>query len=192
MSRERWQPTLLAVRLLNVLTNDVVSRVPSFRLRAAWYRRLGLELGGNVGVHRGCYVWFFGPGQLRRDGCRIGSGTRISRGCTLDFRSALQIGDSVSIAPEVVILTVQHDWRVAGFPLQHRPVVIEDHVWLGMRAVVLPGSHIGRGAVVAAGAVVSGVVAPGTVVAGIPARPVSTRPVEALDYTFAPDLPLFE
>jgi maltose O-acetyltransferase len=54
------------------------------------------------------------------------------------------------------------------------PIVIEDDVWLAVRCTVLKGVRIGRGAVVAAGAVVVSDVAPWTLVAGVPARPVKT------------------
>jgi maltose O-acetyltransferase len=177
--------SLGAVRLLNFVTNHVVSAVPSYALRHAWYRRLGLQIAPGAGIHLGCYVWFYGPGHLRRTGLTIGRNTRVNRGCTLDGRGSLTIGDEVSISPEVVILTTQHAWRTPGFPLESRPVVIEDHVWIGMRATVLPGTTIGRGAVVAAGAVVSGTVPPLAVVAGVPARQVAERPEPALAYTFA-------
>lgn len=51
-----------------------------------------------------------------------------------------------------------------------RPIIIEDDVFIGMHALILKGSHIGRGSVVGAGSVVAGTVAPGVVVAGNPAR----------------------
>ncbi len=65
-------------------------------------------------------------------------------------------------------------------------------MWIGMRATILPGTIIGRGAVVAAGAVARGVIPPMTVVAGVPARPVGTRPPEALGYVLDGPFPLFE
>ena len=194
MSRtsEPLHPGLLAVRVLAYLTNEVVSRVPGFRLRHAWYRLLGLRVGAGAGISRGCYLWFYGPGQLRRSGASIGERTRINRGCCLDARGSLTIGADVSISAEVVVLTTQHDWRSPGFPLESRPVVIEDHVWIGMRAVVLPGTTLGRGAVVGAGAVVKGVVPPLAVVTGVPARQVAERPADALAYALDAPLPRFE
>jgi maltose O-acetyltransferase len=183
----------LAVRLVNYTTNYVVNRIPSFRLRQAWYRRvLGISLGHQSGIHLGCYIWFYGPGQLRRSGLRIGANTRINRDCCLDARGSIVIGDNVSVSPEVAILTTQHDYKSGEFPLESRDVVIEDHVWIGMRATILPGTTIGRGAVVAAGAVASGKVPPLTVVAGIPARPVAMRPDTATSYVLDEPFPLFE
>ncbi len=185
--------TTLAVRLLNYATNHVVNRVPSFAFRSAWYRKLlGVSLGDHAGIHLGCYVWFFGPGQVRRSGCSIGAGTRINRDCCLDIRGPLHIGNNVSVSPEVAILTGQHRVDAADFALVTRPVVIEDNVWIGMRATILPGATIGHGAVVAAGAVVSGTVAPLTVVAGVPARPIGNRSAEAAGYVLDQPFPLFE
>jgi maltose O-acetyltransferase len=96
------------------------------------------------------------------------------------------------VSPEVAILTTHHRLDLPGFPLESRGVVIEDHAWIGMRATILPGTIIGRGAVVAAGAVARGVIPPMTVVAGVPARPVGTRPPEALGYVLDGPFPLFE
>jgi maltose O-acetyltransferase len=181
------------VRVLAYLTNHLVAHVPSYRLRHAWYRRaVGLSLARDCGIHMGCFVWFNGPGTVRRDVSGIGARTRINRGCCLDVRGQLLIGHDVSVSPEVMILTGQHGHDRPGFPFETRPVVIEDHVWIGSRAVILPGTSLGRGAVVAAGAVVSGRVAPMTVVGGVPARPLAVRPEQGLDYTFDYPLPLFE
>jgi acetyltransferase-like isoleucine patch superfamily enzyme len=91
-----------------------------------------------------------------------------------------------------MILTAQHGYDRPGFAFETRPVVIEDHVWIGSRAVILPGSTIERGAVVAAGAVVSGRVAPMTVVGGVPARPIGRRPEGSLSYEFTDPCPFLE
>ena len=56
-----------------------------------------------------------------------------------------------------------------------KPVKIDHNVWIGHSAVILPGVHIGTGAVVGAGAVVSKHVAPYTIVAGVPAQPIRRR-----------------
>jgi acetyltransferase-like isoleucine patch superfamily enzyme len=190
---EATKPNELVVRALNYLTNHVISRVPSFRIRHTWYRRvLGVSLGNHSGIFLGCYIWFYGPGQVRRSGLRIGANTLVNRDCCLDARGPLLIGDNVSISPAVTILTTHHRHDENGFPLESRAVVIEDHVWIGTRAMILPGATVGRGAVVAAGAVVHGSVDPMTVVAGVPARPIAKRPHDATNYVLDGPLPLFE
>lgn len=183
---------LLVLQSLNYFTNHVVSHVPSFGLRRRWYQALGVEVDAGADVFMDCYLWFYGPRQIARTGARIGRDSVINRGCLLDVRGPLTIGDNVSISPGVAIITTQHDYRVPGFPLQTRPVVIEDNVWIGARATILPGSKIGRGAVVAAGSVVAGNVAPLSVVVGTPARVVGSRPLDALDYDLSGPVPLFE
>ena len=182
---------LFAAHVLNFATNHVISHVPSYAVRRAWYGRvMGVRMGTGAAVQLGCYLWSYGPRSNRRNGTSIGARTIVNRGCCLDARSGLRIGDDVSISPEVAILTTQHDVANRDFALQGRAVVIEDHVWIGMRAMVLPGVTIGRGAVVAAGAVVTRDVAPLDIVAGVPARPVGRRPLDP-DYRLEHP-PLFE
>jgi maltose O-acetyltransferase len=192
------QPTaaglrLFAVRVVNYLTNHVVAHMPSYALRRVWYERVvGISFGPHSAVHLGCYVWFYGPGQVRREQVSIGANTRINRGCTLDLREGLVIGDNVSISAESLILTAAG--RVGGGRSveSRRPVVIEDHVWIGMRAIVMPGVRIGRGAVVAAGAVVTADVPPLAVVFGSPARIVGSRDDAETAYELDYPFPLFE
>jgi maltose O-acetyltransferase len=151
-----------------------------------------LTLGPGAAIYLGCYVWFYGPGQLRREGLRIGAHSRINRDCCLDARGSLQIGDNVSVSPEVMILTAYHRHDDDNFPVETRAVTIEDHVWIGTRAMIMPGVTLGRGCVVAAGAVVTRDVPPLTIVAGIPARPVGSRPDRAARYVLDGSPPLFE
>jgi acetyltransferase-like isoleucine patch superfamily enzyme len=183
--------TQIAAHLLNYVSNHVVSRIPSYSCRRAWYQHvMGIEMGRGSAVQLGCYLWSYGPRSNRRLKTKIGARSVINRDCCIDVRTGLTIGDDVSISPEVAILTTQHDLNEAEFALQGKRVVIEDHVWIGMRAMVLPGVTIGRGAVIAAGAVVTKDVAPLDIVAGIPARPVGRR---ALDPHYRlPDPPMFE
>ena len=183
---------LFGLRVLAYLTNYVVRHVPSFTLRHAWYRLvLGIPLGPGSGIYLGCRIWAYGPGQLRAGALRIGANCRINRDCCLDARSGLRIGDNVSVSPEVMILTTGHTYNDPSFPLEGAPVVIEDHVWIGTRAIIMPGVTLGRGAVVAAGAIVTRDVAPGMVVAGVPARPIASRGFKPT-YSLSEPLPLFE
>jgi acetyltransferase-like isoleucine patch superfamily enzyme len=184
---------LLAIRTLNYLTNAVISLIPSFTLRSLWYRHvLGVQLDPSGGIHRGCYLWFYGPGQLRRTGFVIGAHSRINRDCCLDARGSLRIGDNVSVSPEVVILTASHRVDDPEFRVETRPVVVEDNVWIGTRAMILPGVTLGRGCVVSAGAIVTRDVPPLAIVAGVPARRVGERSAAAATYVLDTGFPLFE
>jgi maltose O-acetyltransferase len=93
----------------------------------------------------------------------------------LSERGNITIGDRVSIAPRVTLVTSSHPnhSRIRGFaPTAAGPIVIENDVWLGAGCVILPGVRIGRGAVVGANSVVAHDVASLHVVAGQPARTV--------------------
>lgn len=83
------------------------------------------------------------------------------------------IGDRVSVAPRVTLVTSSHpnNSRIREFaPVTRGPVTIEADAWIGAGAIILPGVTVGRGAVVGALSVVAADVAPLTVVAGQPAR----------------------
>jgi acetyltransferase-like isoleucine patch superfamily enzyme len=193
--RVRMMPALrlFSVRVANYLTNHVVAHVPSFTLRHLWYRRVvGIGIGQGAGVSMRTFMWSYGPRQVRRSGASIGRNTRISQGCTIDLRSGLAIGNNVSVSPEVMILAGSHDVHAPRFNDIAGFVTIEDYVWIGARAIVLPGVTLGRGAVVAAGSVVTKNVAPMTIVAGVPAKPVGVRDPAGTAYELDGPLPLFE
>jgi acetyltransferase-like isoleucine patch superfamily enzyme len=184
---------LFFIQVVNYLTNHVVAHVPSFTLRRLWYRNaLGIQLGPHAEVLMGVYVSSFGPRAIRRSNIRIGRNSRINRRCTLDLRGGLTIGDNVSISPEVMFLAASHDINDSRFGNVTRPISIEDHAFIGTRAMILPGVTVGRGAVVTAGSLVSRDVAPMTIVAGVPARRVGTRDPSAATYELGWELPLFE
>jgi len=149
---------------------SALGRVPSQWLRRLVLRRVfGADIGADAVVYGGFEIR--APRRLV-----IGAGSVIGHRVTLDARGGLVIGCNVNISGEAMIWTAQHDYRDPEFNAVFKPVTIEDHAWLGTRCMVLPGVTVGRGAVVAAGAVVTHDVPPCTVVAGIPAREVARRP----------------
>jgi acetyltransferase-like isoleucine patch superfamily enzyme len=116
---------------------------------------------------------------LRFCGFRIGRDVYIADDLLiveeLAERGNLTIGDRVSIAPRVTLVTSSHPnhSRIRGFaPVSQGPIVIENDAWLGAGCVILPGVRIGSGAVVGANSVVVEDVPSLHVVAGQPARTV--------------------
>ncbi|MFE7622269.1 sugar O-acetyltransferase [Streptomyces sp. NPDC057509] len=94
----------------------------------------------------------------------------------------IRIGDDVMIAPGVTLTTTGHPVhpaRRADFGRFSEPIVIEDKVWIGSNAVVLPGVRIGYGSVIGAGSVVSRSIPPMSVALGTPCRVV--RPITEED-----------
>ncbi|NDJ18737.1 acyltransferase [Myxacorys almedinensis A] len=105
----------------------------------------------------------------------IGENSSIGDQCVLDGRSGLTIGNSVNLSTGAWIWTAQHDPNDPNFGGVGAPVVIEDYAWVSSRTTILPGVTIGRGAVVAAGAVVTQSVAPFEIVGGVPAKKIGDR-----------------
>ncbi|MFN8710810.1 MAG: acyltransferase, partial [Planctomyces sp.] len=82
---------------------------------------------------------------------------------------------NISIGPEASILSLGHDPQSPSFEDVGGDITIGDRVWIGYRALIMPGVNIGEGAVVAAGAVVTRDVEPYTIVAGVPAKKIGDR-----------------
>jgi acetyltransferase-like isoleucine patch superfamily enzyme len=155
-----------AMALRFYVANHVIAKVPSEAVRHLFYRgALHVKIGSRSSIAMDCFLTGFATGWS----LRIGAHTAINRRCYLDARQGIEIGSNVNVSPEVYILTYQHDAQSPTFASYGAPVVIEDHAWIGVRAVLLPGVRIGEGAVVAAGAVVASNVPPYTIVAGVPA-----------------------
>jgi acetyltransferase-like isoleucine patch superfamily enzyme len=151
------------------ICNLVVASFPSARLRKLFYQRvMQVEMAPGVFIHSG--LWLDCRRQLV-----IGENSVINQRCRLDARGYITIGKNVSISPEVHIITADHDISTDDIGGRNRPVKIEDFVFIGSRAMILPGVTIGEGAVVAAGAVVTKSVGPRELVAGIPARKIGMR-----------------
>lgn len=101
----------------------------------------------------------------------IGKRCFIQQCCTFFGRGGITIGDDVFIGPKVNLITINHDVNPENRSATYgRPIVIEDKVWIGINATVLPGVRIGYGAIIGAGSVVTKDVPPMTIVAGNPAR----------------------
>lgn len=147
----------------------LVGYVPSHFLRKLAYRFLfRIHIGRRSSVHWGAR--FRKPSQLV-----IGNNCVIGEFVLIDARSGVRIGDNVNIAGEVAIFTLEHDPDSPTFDTKGGSVVIDDYVYIGARAVILPSVHIGKGAVVATGAVVTRDVAPYHIVGGVPAKFIRER-----------------
>lgn len=110
----------------------------------------------------------------------IGDNIIVNRNVLITARSSITIGNNVLIGSNVVLNDSNHQFIDKDTPINKQghtaaPIVIEDDVWLASNAIILKGVHIGKGAVVAAGSVVTKDVEPYTVVAGIPARKIKNR-----------------
>jgi maltose O-acetyltransferase len=157
------------LHLLLYSFNSIVTYLPNHAIRRFFLKNfMGVEIGQGSSLHMGLKLYTYGH-------ISIGSHCVIDRDCALDGRGEIILGNNVNISPEVMILTAYHDPDSPDFAGVEKPVVIEDYAWLATRAMVLPGVKIGRGAIVAAGAVVTKNVEPYAIVGGNPARVIRQR-----------------
>lgn len=141
------------------------------RLRPALLRLAGLNIG-NVRIQPSVN---FLAGEIS-----IADGAYINTGALIDATAPVTIGSKVFIAPRVNIITATHEIGDADMRAGGRapsPITIEDGVWIGTAASILPGVTIAKGCVVAAGAVVTKCTATNGLYAGVPAKRIKELPV---------------
>ena len=149
--------------------NAIGTHIPSHKVRQAWLRHLGAEIGERCAIFRGTTV-------LASRNLRLGSGCVVGERCLLDASGGgIFIEDNVNVSSDVVVMTADHDIQSSSFEARQAPVRVGSRAWLATRSMVLRGVDVGEGAVVAAGAVVVGNVAPFTVVGGVPAKVLGER-----------------
>ena len=146
--------------------------IPSHHIRNFIYRRIFL-----VQMEQKAIIYW--GAEIRCHGkLKIGKGSIIGDKALLDARNGISIGKNVSFSSNISIYTEQHDHRDPMFRCNSSDafsVNIGDRAWIGPNAIILHGVHIGEGAVVAAGSVVTKDVPPFTIVAGVPARKIGLR-----------------
>ena len=108
-------------------------------------------------------------------GLVIGDRCVIGARCSLVAHASIELGDDVWFGQDVFVCDASHGYQDPDLPVgeqfgAHQPVRIGDGAWIGHGAIVLPGTTIGRNAVVAAGSVVRGDVADHAIVGGAPAK----------------------
>jgi len=153
----------------------LVSNLPSHFMRCFFYRLAGIKIGKGSTIHMGAR--FYDPRNIE-----IGQDSIIGEGVVLDGRDKLIIGNHVDIASEVMIYNSEHDINDPHFLAKKSSVFIDDYVFIGPRAIILPGVKIGKGAIVAASAVVTKDVPPFAIVGGVPAKIIGERRIKNLSY----------
>jgi maltose O-acetyltransferase len=170
--------SLLTIKLIAYYA--LVSRLPHsrfgkiFNTVRVWY------------LSKVLHVLDSGEGQHFQNNVYISNAlnVRIGTCCHINehvFIQGAHIGSYVMIAPHVSILCSSHNHQRTDIPmilqgeLKNFLPNIEDDVWIGRNAVILPGVTIGRGSIVGAGAIVNKDVIPYSIVGGVPARLIKMR-----------------
>ena len=142
------------------------------KIRSFLAKQILDKCGDNVWVDKG--VWF-GDGGDREIGNNSGIGANAS------IARYTYIGNDVIMGRDVIFITQFHRFDRVDIPMnrqgftEHEPIIVEDDVWIGARAIILPGVRIGKGAIIGAGAVVTKDVEPYSIVGGVPAKLIKRR-----------------
>ena len=143
-------------------------------IRRAVCRGLFKSAGTNINIEKGVH---FGDGSE----VEIGNNSSIGVNFEIQGPPMLILGENVMIGPDVICITINHRFDRLDIPMklqghyEPKRVNICDDVWIGARAILLPGVTIGKGAVIGAGSAVTKDVPEYSVVAGNPGRVVKSR-----------------
>jgi acetyltransferase-like isoleucine patch superfamily enzyme len=163
-----WLDTVL-------LKLTIAGNLPIWTIRKLIYRFFGIKIGPGSVIHM--WARFYEPKNIE-----VGEGTHIGDNVFLDGRNKIKIGNNVDIASRVLIYNEEHNIASEEFEAVNEPVEIGDYVFIGPMAIILPGVKIGKGAIVAAGAVVTKDVPEFTIVGGVPAVKIGERKNKDLHY----------
>lgn len=156
-------------QIFSYITNHIISRIVFSRVRLFWYRKvMKFLIGKGSSILTDFKI-------ATTSNLIVGEHTVVNNGCRFDNRFPITIGDNVSITYGTAIFTKGHDIDDPYFRTKGAPVVIDDYVWICANAIILPGVHIGKGAVVLTGSVVTQDVEPYQVVGGNPAKFIRMR-----------------
>lgn len=146
------------------------------RLRGGVARRFIKNAGVNINIERGATF-----------DSELSLGNNSGVGINCEILGPCTIGNDVMMGPEVVVYTRNHEhgdidtpMRLQGYE-EYQPVTIGNDVWIGRRAMIMPGVTIGNGCVIAAGAVVTKDVPDYCVCGGIPAKVILKRYTQSTD-----------
>lgn len=146
----------------------VAGNVPIHLWRRLVYRLFGMKIGKGSSIHM--WARFYDVKNIT-----IGEDSIVGDHVFLDGRDKLVIGNHVDIASEVLIYNSEHDLNSVDFRPVCATVTVGDYVFVGPRAIILPGVNVGKGAVIGAGAVVTKDVPDFAIVGGVPAVKIGER-----------------
>lgn len=158
------------------LYNYWITNCPVYLLRLLYLRHiLKIEIGTKSFVHMGCLFY---------ENVKIGSNSVIGRECHL--LGNITIKDNVSITAQTYIISSSHYKDSPDFEAYTKPVVIDDFAWIGARGMIMPGVHVGKGAVLGSASVATKDIPEYCVFVGSPAKEVGKRSKDLkykLDYS---------
>jgi len=146
--------------------------LPWSALRVRLLRLFGAQIGEGVTIKPSVHVKY--PWHLS-----VGNHCWIGEHVWIDNLTSVRIADNCCLSQGAYLCTGNHDWSDPYFGLLIAPIQLSEGAWAGAKTIITPGCFLGKGAVAAAGAVVTGTIPDFEVYAGNPARFVKLRRIRA-------------
>ena len=159
--RPRITPYFWDMIVNGVLASILVPR----NIRRTLLKLLGMQIASKVDIGPGCFFY--------TNKVQIGKGTWVNRYCIFVNGEPVVIGERCGIGMQVMFTTTSHvigDSKQRARQVDRKPITVEDGCWIGSRVTILPGVTIGKGCIIAAGAVVINDCEPNGVYAGVPVK----------------------
>lgn len=153
-----------------IISNYIISNIPCWHVRYILYKMMGMKIGKGSRINMKCII--MSPWKIT-----IGKNTMINEFALLDGRGELIIGNNSSISMWAVIYTASHLSNSNEFAYYAKKTVIEDCCWIGTRAIVMPGSYIRKGTIIAVNSSIKGETEEKCVYMGIPAKKIKKRSI---------------
>lgn len=164
MKQLKHELTIWKNSIYELILNEITPNILSRHLRYFIYKKIyKTKIGKDVYMYR--HIEIRSPQNLV-----ITGKNSIGKHVILDARRGLVIEEGCVIASHVLIWTLHHDYNSDNFQAIGAPVTLGAYSWICSKAIILPGVTIGKGAVVASGAVVTKNVPPYSIVGGVPAK----------------------
>jgi len=140
----------------------------------------GIEFGNNVSLGSGTIIECTGVIRELGEKLVIGNYVGFAQNCFIEVRGKITIGDNCIFASGVNMAAENHNYTNCEIPIRQqgatrKGIVINKDCWIGTKAIILDGVHIGEGSIIAAGAVVNKDIPPYSIVGGVPAKIIKSR-----------------
>ncbi|WP_188447464.1 acyltransferase [Arenimonas maotaiensis] len=135
---------------------------------------------GEISIGENCYIHPFTTLRAQTGFIRMGKECSLNPYSIIHGSGGVVIGDYVRIGSHVIFVSANHVFDQVDVPIhfqgiESKGIIVEDDVWIGGGVTVLDGVRIGKGSVIAAGAVVNKDVLPYSIVGGVPAKVIRMR-----------------